>query len=100
MLPTIVVRDGTVLDGRGRPPRKADVAISGDTIVEVGTIGAVPGAIDIDARGCMVAPGFVNVLSHSYLTLQQDPRGLWTCIRGSQPRSSVKACLSDRSRVR
>ncbi|WP_404649600.1 amidohydrolase family protein [Rhodococcus sp. 27YEA6] len=82
MLPTIVVRDGTVLDGRGSPPRKADVAISGDTIVEVGTIGAVPGAIDIDARGCMVAPGFVNVLSHSYLTLQQDPRGLSDLYQG------------------
>lgn len=79
---SIIVRNGTVLDGRGSRPIQADVAISGDTIVEVGAIGEVPGATEIDARGCMVAPGFVNVLSHSYFTLQQDPRGLSDLYQG------------------
>lgn len=82
MAPSIIVRNGTVLDGRGNPPRQADVAISGDTITEVGAIGEVSGATEIDARGCMVAPGFVNVLSHSYFSLQQDPRGLSDLYQG------------------
>jgi len=62
-----LIRGGTVIDGTGAPGRPGDVAIRGDRIVEV----APPGALDsaapaslVDAAGCVVAPGFIDVHTH------------------------------------
>ena len=59
----IVVRNGSLIDGTGAPARRADVAISGGRIVEVGD---VPGAATrtIDASGLVVAPGFIDPHTH------------------------------------
>src|SRR5581483_4217814 len=59
----VVIRGGTVVDGTGNPPRRADVAIDGARIVAVG---AVPdrGRETIDAGGLLVTPGFVDVHTH------------------------------------
>src|SRR5579871_6064264 len=59
----IVVRGGVVHDGMGSPPREADVAIKDGKIVAVGEV-ARPGAEEIDARGKIVAPGFVDIHTH------------------------------------
>ncbi|MFO1079315.1 MAG: amidohydrolase family protein [Reyranellaceae bacterium] len=60
---TTVIRGGTVVDGTGAPPREADVAISGDRIVAVER--ALPrGDQEIDARGLLVTPGFVDIHTH------------------------------------
>ena len=59
----LVVRGGTVVDGTGTPPRRADVAIDGDRIVAVGT-GVGPGAREIDATGQLVTPGWVDIHTH------------------------------------
>ncbi len=61
--PSLVVRNGTVVDGTGAPPVVADIAIAGDRIV---AIGHVPerGAEEIDARGLLVTPGFVDLHTH------------------------------------
>jgi N-acyl-D-aspartate/D-glutamate deacylase len=59
----LVVRGGTLADGSGSQPFEADVAISGGRIAAVGR-GLAPGAEEIDARGLLVTPGFVDVHTH------------------------------------
>ncbi len=60
-----VLRGGLVIDGTGAPGRRADVAVKGDRIVAVGDVEAAPGARVIDATGLVVAPGFIDLHSHS-----------------------------------
>jgi len=71
-----MIRNGAVYDGSGGPPYAADVAIAGDRIARIGVVDAARGATEIDASGMAVAPGFVNMLSHSYASLLQDGRSL------------------------
>ncbi len=59
----LVIRGGTVVDGTGAGERVADIAIDGDRIVAVGTILA-RGAEEIDAKGKLVTPGFVDIHTH------------------------------------
>lgn len=59
----LIIRGGTVHDGLGSPPQQADVAIEGDTIVEIGDIGA-DATRTIDASGQVVTPGFVDLHTH------------------------------------
>lgn len=68
----MVIRGGTVHDGAGGPGRRADVLIAGDRIVGVGAEPAEHGGRVLDATGLAVTPGFINVLSHAWPTLQQD----------------------------
>lgn len=59
----LIVRGGTVVDGTGAPARRADVAVSGGTIVAVGeNLGAAQRTLD--AEGAIVTPGFVDIHSH------------------------------------
>jgi N-acyl-D-amino-acid deacylase len=69
----LVLRGGLVVDGSGGAPRRADVAIRGDRITIVGEVAGDRGADEIAARGKVVAPGFVNVLSHAWDSLQVAP---------------------------
>jgi N-acyl-D-amino-acid deacylase len=69
----IVVRGGTIVDGTGTDPYPGDVAIDGDRIATVGYVPRTDGD-EIDATGCFVAPGFVDLHSHSDYTLLVDPR--------------------------
>ena len=59
----LIIRDGTVVDGSGRPGFRADVAIDEGRIVAVGEVdGSAP--TEIDAGGRVVAPGFVDIHTH------------------------------------
>jgi len=69
----IVIRGGLVHDGMGKPPVRADLGIEGGRIAAIGAIDA-PGARQIDADGLLVAPGFIDIHSHSDYTLLVDPR--------------------------
>src|ERR1700704_2736770 len=57
------IRSGPVFDGTGSEPRDADVAISGGRIVEVGKVSG-NGADELDAKGMIVTPGFVDLHTH------------------------------------
>lgn len=59
----LIIRGGSLVDGTGRPPFEADVAIEDGRITEVGQ---VAGGADeeIDARGMLVTPGFIDIHTH------------------------------------
>src|SRR5215212_2483584 len=62
-----VLRDGTIYDGGEGPAFVGDVAIKGDRVVAVrsGKLDVRAGAKEIDASGLIVAPGFIDLHSHS-----------------------------------
>ncbi len=70
----VVIRGGTVYDGTGGEPRRADVGIRGDKVEAVGDLSQAPAARIVDARGLAVAPGFINMLSWSTESLIIDGR--------------------------
>ncbi|WP_243057134.1 amidohydrolase family protein [Nocardioides sp. SR21] len=85
MATTLVITGGTVYDGSGSEGVRADVAVEGDRVVQVappGQLPDTPGARRIDATGLAVAPGFVNVLSHAWGSLQQDGAGTSDLLQG------------------
>jgi N-acyl-D-aspartate/D-glutamate deacylase len=59
----LVIRGGLVFDGQGGPAVRADIAIEGDRIVQVGTVTA-QGREEIDAAGLIVTPGWVDIHTH------------------------------------
>jgi N-acyl-D-aspartate/D-glutamate deacylase len=61
--PDLVLRNGTVIDGSGGEPFRADVAVAGGIITDVGAVGAT-GREEIDAGGLLVTPGFVDIHTH------------------------------------
>ena len=66
----LVIRGGTVIDGTGGPPIEADVALSGNRIAAIGTI-AGAGREEINAKGKLVTPGFVDIHTH------YDAQAVW-----------------------
>src|SRR5881396_1218586 len=70
----VIIRGGTVYDGTGAEPRQADVAIRGDRVAGVGDFKSAKARTVIDANGLAVAPGFINMLSWSTESLNQDGR--------------------------
>jgi N-acyl-D-amino-acid deacylase len=69
----LVIRGGTIFDGSGAEPFVADVAVDGDVIAAIGP-GLGRGQKQLEATGLAVAPGFINMLSHSQETLIADGR--------------------------
>jgi N-acyl-D-amino-acid deacylase len=70
----VVIRNGVLYDGSGRPGREGDLAIQGSAIAALGRPGTLRGKTMIDASGLAVAPGFINMLSWSVETLIADGR--------------------------
>jgi len=72
----LLIRNGKVLDGSGNPWLKADVGIKGDRIAAIGDLSAVdPASVPdiIDATGRVVAPGLIDMHSHSDLAFLTGP---------------------------
>ncbi len=67
----IVIRGGTVFDGSGAPGRAADVAIAEGVIREIGP--KLRGKRELDASGCAVAPGFIDIHTHYDAQVFWDP---------------------------
>lgn len=78
----LIVAGGTVVDGTGRPRIVADVGIREGKIEAIGDLSQAEAVRWIDARGLVVAPGFVDIHSHSDYTLLLDPRGQSSVAQG------------------
>ena len=78
----IIIRNGRVVDGTGRPAFRNDVAITGDRIVAMGDLRNVPAKRVIDARGQIVAPGFIDMLGQSEAYVLIDPRAMSKVMMG------------------
>ena len=70
----LILRGGTIYDGSGGKPYVGDVAVNGDRIVAVGSLGSAKGKREVDARSLAVSPGFVNMLSWATESLLVDGR--------------------------
>lgn len=99
----VVVRNGIVVDGTGAPRFSADVGVQDGRIATLGDLSNVAAVQELDASGLIVAPGFIDIHSHSDFTLLVDPRaqssvaqGVTTelvgnCGHGCAPLSDVEA---------
>ena len=68
----LLIRNGRIVDGTGNPWFHGDLAIRGDRIVAVGRVPPGTARREIDARGLVVAPGFIDMHSHSDYLLLED----------------------------
>jgi N-acyl-D-amino-acid deacylase len=68
----LLIRNGKIVDGSGNPWFKGDVAVRGSRIVAVGRVPPGPAKRTLDATGLIVAPGFIDVHSHSDYLLLED----------------------------
>jgi N-acyl-D-amino-acid deacylase len=95
----IVITNGRIIDGAGSPWYSGDIGIRDGKIAVIGNLSAAPRARTIDAHAMVVAPGFIDMLGQSELTVLVDPRlpskifqGITTEITGE---GSSVAPLSD-----
>src|SRR5215469_9980789 len=70
----IVITNGHIIDGTGSPWYSGDVGIRDGKITAIGNLREVPRQRTIDAAGKVVAPGFIDMLGQSELTILVDPR--------------------------
>lgn len=68
----ILIKNGTVVDGTGRPGFVADVGIEGDKIAHIGIPDGAKAETEIDAAGKIVCPGFIDVHSHADLSVFRE----------------------------
>jgi N-acyl-D-aspartate/D-glutamate deacylase len=76
----VVIKGGTVVDGSGAPGVRADVAIEGDRIAEIGA--GLTGDRVVDASGAVVAPGFIDIHTHYDAQVFWDPALTPSCFHG------------------
>lgn len=69
----LIIRNGTIVDGTGRDPYTADVAIDGDRITTIGELADAAAEREIDATGLVVSPGFIDLHTHLDAQIGWDP---------------------------
>src|SRR5450631_3754474 len=69
----LVIRNGHVIDGTGSPWFAADLGIRAGKIAAIGRLADAPARRSIDARGMVVAPGFIDMLGQSEITILVNP---------------------------
>lgn len=71
-----IIRGGTIYDGSGATPYRADIGFTGQRIAAIGELGSASGRIEIDATGKAVSPGFINMIGWGVTSLIKDGRGV------------------------
>jgi len=69
----LVIREGLIVDGAGNPWFKSDLEITGRKISHIGKSAGSKAKV-VDASGCVVAPGFIDIHSHSDLDILVNPK--------------------------
>jgi len=69
----LIIRGGTVIDGTGAEPRRADVAVDGDRVTAVGDLTGAEARQELDATDQVVTPGFVDLHTHLDAQIAWDP---------------------------
>lgn len=75
----VIVRNGMIYDGSGAEPYRGELAVDGDRIAVIGptgVLGDAQAALDVDADGMAVSPGFINMLSWATVSLLEDGRAM------------------------
>jgi N-acyl-D-amino-acid deacylase len=72
----VIIRNGQIMDGSGKPSFVGDIGIVADTIAAMGDLANLNSTLEIDAKGLVVAPGFINMLSWANVDLIEDGRSL------------------------
>ncbi|MCK5442324.1 MAG: D-aminoacylase [Maribacter sp.] len=70
----VLIKNGQIIDGSGIASFIGDVGIDADTIASIGNLQKAKGILEIDAKGLIVAPGFINMLSWANVSLIEDGR--------------------------
>src|SRR5260370_41685260 len=70
----LVITNGHIIDGTGSPWYSGDIGIRGGKIAFIGNLSEASRNRTIDARGMVVAPGFIDMLGQSEVTILVDPR--------------------------
>ncbi len=78
----LIIRNGSIIDGSGKPRYRADLAIKGDRIVRIGKLTGATAARVIDAEGVIVSPGFIDMLGQSETYVLIDPRAMSKVMMG------------------
>jgi N-acyl-D-amino-acid deacylase len=78
----VLIKNGRIVDGSGRPAYNADIAIKDKRIARIGNLANATATRTIDARGMIVAPGFIDMLGQSETYLLIDPRGMSKVMMG------------------
>jgi N-acyl-D-amino-acid deacylase len=86
----LLIQGGTVIDGTRAPRFDADVGLRDGLIVAIGDLGGHPAVQVLDARGCIVAPGFIDAHTHDDQALLRQPemafkvsQGVTTVVTGN-----------------
>jgi N-acyl-D-amino-acid deacylase len=72
----LLIRNGTIYDGRGGAPVRGDVAVRDGRVIALGTLSDYSASSEVNANGLAVAPGFINTLSWATESLLHDGRGM------------------------
>ena len=78
----ILIKNGTIIDGTGKPAYNSDIIISQGKIIDIGKFNELQDVDIIQADGLMVTPGFIDIHNHSDFTLLVDPRAVSSITQG------------------
>ena len=78
----LIIRNGHIIDGTGNPWYSADVAIAGDRVAAIGDLHDAHAPREIDAKGRIVSPGFIDMLGQSEMAMLLDNRSLSKLAQG------------------